>query len=339
MERVVGICLIGAGRAGMIHAINFQSKIPQARIVAVVDPSEENSTNACKELGISKRFSDYNQALQEDSIEAVIVATPTKYHKEVAVAAAKAGKHILCEKPMAMDEFECDEMIAAAKENDVQLHMAFMRRFDSSFIQAKEMIDNGEIGDVVLVKSLTHGPSIPQRWQYDIGKSNGPLAEVNSHDIDTVRWFSNSEFASVYALAGNFRCPEAQDEYPDFYDNVIMVGSLTNGKQGFVDGAVSVRYGYDARVEVLGQKGIITLGQLHNDSVVVCNSGKTVSRPVVRSWRNLFKEAYLAEDVNFVESIIEGRPPRVTGVDGKMAVKVVKAGNSSITQKRIVHIE
>ena len=145
----------------------------------------------------------------------------------------------------------------AAERNNVQLHVAFMRRFDSSFRQAKKMVESGEIGDVVLVKSTTRGPSIPQRWQYDIAQSNGPLAEVNSHDIDTIRWFSESEFKSVYAIAGNYRCPEAKEEFPDFYDNVIMIASLTGGQQAFVDGAVSVKYGYDARGDSR-REGVIT---------------------------------------------------------------------------------
>ena len=339
MAKEIGICLIGAGRAGMIHARNFQGKIPQSRVVSVVDPNIETAERACRELGISQYYTNVEQALEDKSVHGVIIASPTRYHKEIALAAAEARKHILCEKPMAMDEDECDEMIRAAQKNKVQLHMAFMRRFDSSFIQAKKMIDSGEVGDVVLVKSLTHGPSIPQKWQYDITKSNGPLAEVNSHDIDTIRWFSGSEFQSVYAVAGNYRCPEAKDEFPDFYDNVIMVASLTGGRQGLVDGAVSVKYGYDARVEVLGEKGVLTVGQLHDGSVVACSQGSDVTRPVVKSWRNLFAESYLAEDMNFVTSIIEGKSPQVTGVDGKMAVKVVKAGNTSITEKRIVHLE
>ena len=88
------------------------------------------------------------------------------------------------------------------------------------------------------MKSLTHGPSVPQEWMYDIRKSNGPLAEVNSHDIDAARWFVGSEIEEVYAIGGNFRCPQAVQKYPDFYDNVAMVCRFEDGRQGFIDGAV-----------------------------------------------------------------------------------------------------
>ncbi len=121
-------------------------------------------------------------------------------------------------------------------------------------------MEAGEIGEVVLVKSLTHGPSVPQEWMYDIRKSNGPLAEVNSHDIDAARWFVGSEIDEVYAIGGNFRCPQAVQKYPDFYDNVAMVCRFENGKQGFIDGAVSVGYGYDARMEIVGTSGVMFVG-------------------------------------------------------------------------------
>jgi len=167
--------------------------VPHARIVAVADPVEEAAKAACSELEIDRYETDYRRLLEDDAVDAVIIVTPTKYHCEIAVAAAKAGKHILCEKPMAMTVEECNEMDRAAKENGVKLQLAFMRRFDASFMQAKKLVDEGAIGDVVMVRSNTRGPSIPKPWMYDISKSNGPLAEVNSHDIDTLRWFTGSD--------------------------------------------------------------------------------------------------------------------------------------------------
>jgi myo-inositol 2-dehydrogenase/D-chiro-inositol 1-dehydrogenase/scyllo-inositol 2-dehydrogenase (NAD+) len=229
-------------------------------------------------------------------------------------------------------------MIKAADQNKIKLQIGFMRRFDESFIHAREVIDSGEIGDVVLVKSLTRGPSVPQSWMYDIDKSNGPLAEVNSHDIDTLRWFTGSEFKSIYAIGGNFRCNEAKSKFPDFYDNVILNTSFINGMQGSIDGAQGVGYGYDARVEILGTKGVIFLGQTHEQTIAVCSKQKGIVRPFMNSWRNLFKEAYLSEDIHFIECISNDETPRVTGYDGKMAVKAVRAGNLSIKENRIVQL-
>lgn len=335
----VGICVIGAGRAGMIHAVNFRSRVPNAQLIAVADPVEAAAQAAYKELEIPKYYLDYKQALENDDIDAVVIVTPTVYHREIAVAAAKAGKHILCEKPMAMEETECDDMLRAAGQHKVKFLMAFMRRFDESFMQAKEAVENGDIGDVVLIKSNTRGPSVPQKWMYDIDKSNGPLAEVNSHDIDTLRWFSGSEFKNVYAIGGNYRCPEARAEFPDFYDNVIMNASFINGMQGTIDGAQGVSYGYDARVEILGTKGCIFLGQVHEKAIAVCNKENGMVRPIMNSWRALFRDAYLAEDIHFTDCVLNDKAPKVTAIDGKMAVRVVKAGNRSIKEKSIIELE
>lgn len=338
VDKKIGVCVIGSGRAGRIHMKNFAWGIPQARLAAVVDPVEEAAASAKKDFEAAHMYLDYRQALENPDVDAVVVVAPTIYHHEIVMAAAEAGKHILCEKPMAMTVEECDDMIAAVDKNGVKLQLGFMRRYDTNFMAAKEKIDEGAIGEVVLVKSLTHGPSIPQRWQYDIAKSNGPLAEVNSHDIDTLRWFTGSEFQELYAIAGNYRCPEAKAEFPDFYDNVVMNASFANGMQGAIDGAVSVRYGYDSRTEVLGTKGILFVGTLKDNTVVVCDHESGVASPIIKSWRNLFTEAYLREDTDFIDCITEDRQPKVTGLDGKMAVRVVNAGNQSILEKRPVSL-
>ncbi len=336
----IGICVIGSGRAGMIHAMNFAKNVPGAVLLGVVDPVEEVAKSAAEELGIGTYYLNAEQALSNPDIDAYVIVSPTKFHVDTAVMLANEKKHILCEKPMAMTVEECDRMNEAAKRNNIKLQVGFMRRFDSGFCRAKEMVDAGMIGDVVMVRSNTRGPSRPRPWMYDIKKSNGPLAEVNSHDIDTMRWFAGSEFRQLYAIGGNYRCEDAREEYPDFYDNVVMTASFVNGVQGMLDGAQGVGYGYDAKVEVLGTKGCIQLGSLKGDHVLLCSSEtREGTYPLVESWRNLFKDAYLNEDTAFVNCIFQDTEPKVTGHDGKMAVKVVNAGNKSITEKRIVTLE
>ena len=340
IEGKIGVCVVGAGRAGMIHAVNFMKNVPGACLVAVADPDETVAKKAAAELGLNTWYLSYEQALENPAIDASVVVSPTKYHMEIVKAIAAEKKHILCEKPMAMTMAECDQMIQAAEKNNIKLQIGFMRRFDDSFRHAKEVIDSGEIGDVVMVRSNTRGPSVPRPWMYDIRKSNGPLAEVNSHDIDTMRWFTGSEFESLYAIGGNYRCPEAKKDFPDFYDNVVLNASFENGAQGMLDGAQGVGYAYDAKVEILGTKGCIYLGNLRGDNVLVCRSEtKSGTYPLVESWRGLFKEAYRNEDISFINSILNDVQPEVTGYDGKMAVKVVNAGNTSIIEKRIVKLQ
>lgn len=327
----LGIAVIGSGRAGMIHARNFAAGIDGARLVAMVDPVADARAAALAELGIEKGHADYRDALADPSIDAIVVVTPTVLHREIVVAAAAAGKHVLCEKPMAMDSAECALMIAACETAGVKLQIGFMRRYARDFVAAKAALDSGRIGEPVLIKSLTRGPSVPQPWMYDIAKSNGPLAEVNSHDIDALRWFAGDDMAEIYAIAGNYRCPEARKEFPDFYDTVSMTVRFAKGAQGMIDGAVSVGYGYDARLEVLGTKGVLFVGSLEESSLVVCSAADSLLQtPAVRSWRTLFIDAYREEDAAFVRCILEDSAPSPSGRDGQKAVEAVVAGNRSI---------
>jgi myo-inositol 2-dehydrogenase/D-chiro-inositol 1-dehydrogenase/scyllo-inositol 2-dehydrogenase (NAD+) len=163
---------------------------------------------------------------------------------------------------------------------------------------------------------------------------------VNSHDIDTLRWFTESEFSSVYAIGGNYRSPDARAEFPDFYDNVVVSAAFANGCQGAIDGAQGVGYAYDARTEILGTKGCVFVGRLQDKSVVTYTADSHAGTySTVPSWRQLFEPAYLAEDIAFTESIANDTPPFVTGKDGLMAVRVVNAGNTSIMEKRIVECD
>ena len=338
MQTSIGIGIVGSGRAGMIHARNFARLVPGAHVAAISDPVAAARTAAQQELGNVRDYPDFGALLDDSHVQAIVIAAPTALHREVAVAAAERGKHVFCEKPMGMNVTECDEMIAAAAKSGVVLQIGFMRRFDASFCTARERAQAGEIGEIVLVKSCTHGPTYPKPWMFDLAQSNGPLAEVCSHDIDSVRWFTGSEFADVYAIAGNYRTPEARASHPDFYDQVLLTARLTNGSQGCITGAQGVQYAYDSRVEIVGTHGLITIGNLDAGTVVVCTRDKQLRRPSVVSWTNLYREAYLAEDIEFVAAIREGRPALATGLDGRAAVAVVNAGNRSILERHAVSL-
>jgi myo-inositol 2-dehydrogenase/D-chiro-inositol 1-dehydrogenase/scyllo-inositol 2-dehydrogenase (NAD+) len=165
---------------------------------------------------------------------------------------------------------------------------------------------------------------------YDLEKSNGIIAEVNSHDIDSLLWFTGSAIARVYAEAHNFKCPEAREDYPEFYDNVVACFRFTSGAIGTVDGTCPAGYGYDARLEVLCEKGVIFVGSAQEHGVTTITAEGHVQGEAVRSWRSLFREAYEAELAHFVGCILEDREPRVTGRDGLRAVEAVIAVNQSI---------
>lgn len=337
-QKKLGICLIGCGRAGMIHARNYKNKVENARMVACVDAVEAAAKAAAEEMGIDKYYTDYHEILNDPEVDAVVVVAPTDLHKQIVIDCAAAGKHIFCEKPMAMTVEECDEMIEACDKAGVKLQIGFMRRFDASFREAKRLVESGAIGDLVQIHSNTRGPSKPRPWMYDIKMSNGILAEVNSHDIDAVRWIADSDIESVYAVAGNFRNPEAKEQYPDYYDSVLMNGTLKNGVHFCIDGAAYVQYGYDSKMEIIGTKGKINVGRSDKEFVHCTTVEGGTTTPFINSWMTLFIDAYLAEDTSFVNVVLNDTPVEVSGVDGRMAVATVEAGNCSITEKKIVTV-
>ena len=334
----VRVCVVGVGRAGMVHATNFKDNVPGVLLAAVVDADLELAEEKAKDLGVGLFFSDLHQALDRAEIDAVCITTPTFTHAEIAIEAAEAGKHILCEKPMAISLDEADCMIQAAKEAGVKLQIGFMRRFDPPFVTAKERIEGGEIGRPMVIRSLTRGPGLPPRWACDPRTSNGMLAEVNSHDFDTIRWLADGEFERIWAETSTLKCFDLKEEFPNFYDNAIVSVRLKNGTLGIVEGGCPVDYGYDARAEILGSEGVILIGELQDRAVTTCTKQAGVVTSTFRSWRNRFRDAYIAEARHFVECILQDRAPLVTGHDGRKAVEAVLAANESVRSGRPVSL-
>jgi myo-inositol 2-dehydrogenase/D-chiro-inositol 1-dehydrogenase/scyllo-inositol 2-dehydrogenase (NAD+) len=327
---MVKICVVGAGRAGAVHAYNFRHNVPEAALTALVDANTEAALKLGRDLGVQSCFPTLEDALSQVEFDAVCIATPTFTHASLVQTAAEAGKHIFCEKPIALTLEEADRMIEATQKAKVVFQIGFMRRFDPVFAIAKERIDAGAIGEPLMIRSLTRGPGLPPPWALQVSSSNGFLAEVNSHDFDTIRWLSGSEFQRIYAEAGNLKSPQLKADYPDFYDNAVVTFRMENGTLAIVDGSCPVEYGYDARAEVLGTRGVMLIGELQDRSVLICTKERGVTSSNFTGWRERFRQAYLEEVRHFVECISSGQKPKVTGEDGRKALEGVLAANRSI---------
>ena len=335
----IRVCLVGAGRAGKVHASSLTRSIPAGELVAAVDPVRKALDATSDEFGVEARFESLEAALDWGRFDAVVITTPTFTHRSLAVPAAEAGKHIFVEKPMALSLDECDEMIAAAGRHGVVLQIGFMRRFDPEFAAAYERIQTGEIGQPMLIKSLTHGPGLPPPWARDLKTSNGMLAEVNSHDWDCVRWLMGANPERVYAEVANFKGAAHQVDTPNFYDNVLVNIRFESGGLGSISGICPCEYGYDARVEIVGERGIIQIGEMKGQAVVVCTDrDHGLVTPIYRTWPERFAWAYIREMEHFLHCIRTGTPPRITGADGRWAVACVLAGTRSFLEERPVRL-
>jgi myo-inositol 2-dehydrogenase/D-chiro-inositol 1-dehydrogenase/scyllo-inositol 2-dehydrogenase (NAD+) len=258
----------------------------------------------------------------------------------LASLAAEHKKHVFLEKPMALNLEECDEINREISKNFVFLQLGFMRRFDPEFVDAARRIEAGEIGQPMMVKSNTHGPGLPPPWARDLRTSNGMLAEVNSHDWDTTRWLMGSNYERVYTEVANFKGAANNVDTPNFYDNVLVNLKFESGGLGMISGICPCGYGYDARVEIVGDKGIMQIGKLQGQSVVVCtNRDQGLIHPISRTWPERFAWAYIYEMEHFVHCIQNETPPRAGGEDGRWAVAGVLAGTKSFLEERPVYLK
>jgi len=340
MSYPIRVCLVGAGRAGRVHAKSLVHYLPTASAVAMVEPDPANRDLTREQFGIETWFATLDEALDQAEFDAVVITTPTFTHMALAVRAAQAGKHILLEKPMALDLAQCDAIMAAAEVSGVVLQLGFMRRFDPEFVAAAARIEAGEIGQPMLIKSLTHGPGLPPPWARDLKTSNGNLAEVNSHDWDTVRWLMGSDPERVYVEVANFKGPARGVDTEHFYDNALVNLRFENGGLGSISGICPCDYGYDARVEIVGEKGIMQIGELKGQAVVVCTDrDHGLVTPIYRTWPERFEWAYVREMEHFVSCIASGVRPKVGGADGRWAVAGVLAGTRSFLEERPVTLK
>jgi myo-inositol 2-dehydrogenase/D-chiro-inositol 1-dehydrogenase/scyllo-inositol 2-dehydrogenase (NAD+) len=329
--------MIGAGRVGKLHSTTICQYVPEAQIVALVDPATQTLEEAGREFDVENRFSSLEEAIDQVDFDAVAITTPTFTHCEVAVLAAQHKKHIFLEKPMAMTLSECDKIIAATKKNNLILQLGFMRRFEPEFAEATRRIHAGEIGEPMMVKSLTNGPGLPPAWANDLKTSNGMLAEVNSHDLDCVRWLAGSNIERIYVETANFKGEERGVTTEHFYDNMLASIRFESGALGNISGVCPCDYGYDARVEIVGKKGIMQIGQMQGQAVIVCTDREHgLVTPISKRWPERFAWGYIFEMQHFIECIQTETKPQVTGEDGRWVVAAVLAGTRSFLEERPV---
>jgi myo-inositol 2-dehydrogenase/D-chiro-inositol 1-dehydrogenase/scyllo-inositol 2-dehydrogenase (NAD+) len=325
----VGVLVVGAGRAGMVHARNLAEGVTGGRLVGVADPSDAARSQAAADLGDVRSFSDPLAAVTGDGVDAVVIASPTFTHADVAVAALEADRFVLCEKPLASTLVDAQRIVAAERASRATLLMGFMRRFDAGMLRVAERIAAGDIGQPLLVKSTGRGPGLPPEWALDPNRSGGLLAEVNSHDVDTVRWLSQQEPERAYAVGRAAKRPDVAERYPGFVDTIVVTFELSSGGIGVVDGACPADYGYDARVEVYGSEGLLFAGDPRSGAAVLVRADGARDDPF-RSWRDRFADAYRAEARHLVAVARGDEQPRTSVDDGVRALEAVVAANQSL---------
>jgi len=333
MEKV-NIGVIGVGRIGRLHARNLKYQVSGARVLAVADILEKSAREVASQLEIPIAEKDYRILLENVDIDAVAICSSTDTHAQIISEAAEAGKHIFCEKPIALDLNKIDQAITAVKKAGVKLQVGFNRRFDPSFKKAKELVKNGTIGTPHLVRITSRDPEPPPISYIKV--SGGIFLDMMIHDFDMARYLLDQEVVELMAV-GSCLVDPAIGEAGDI-DTAIVTLKYENGVWGTIDNSRKAVYGYDQRVEVFGSEGCIMVGNLRSTEVTVNGAQDTKSDKTLYFFIERYKQAYLDEMEEFIKCIKENKEPSVGGFDGKISVQMGYAAKESLSKRSFVKL-
>lgn len=343
MSRKVKWGIIGCGVISHCHGDALQI-IDNGELVAVCDIIEERAVAVAEEYGAKKIYTDYHELLADDEIEVVSICTPSGMHGEMCKEAAKAGKHILCEKPMEITTEKLQDVIEEVEKYPVKMGCIFQRRCDNKFLAVKEAIDSGRFGKLVLAdaylkyyRDQAYYDSGEWRatWELDGG---GALMNQGVHGIDLLLWFAG-EAESVFA-----RCA-TQVRDIEVEDTAIASIQFKNGAIGNIEGTTSVYPAQDTRIELHMEKG----------SIIVSDAG-------ILQWSRLDDESDVAPEIkepvfaikddptklpttshivplsDMADAIINDRKPAITPREACKAVEMILAIYKSSNEHREIKL-
>lgn len=328
MSRRLRVGVVGVGAMGRLHAEHLAARVPSACLAAIADVDLTTAREIGERLGVTA-YQSLGEMLAETQSDAVLIATPRRYHVPMIIESAAAGKHIFCEKPVASTLEQADEALAAVKASGVVLQIGFHRHFDPGFAAARNAVAGGGVGQVQVMHLTARDPV------WDGTKSGRPaedlVLETTIHDLDMARYVGGSDVESVHALA----IPAGEQ---GMVEGVLLTLRLANGVLATVDNHLRSPYGYDQRIEVFGTGGIVLVEN------VPANTTRVTDRTGVRGalplhfFAERYETAYIAELASFVETVSAGGTPQVTGEDGREAVAVAMAALQSLREGRPVTV-
>jgi myo-inositol 2-dehydrogenase / D-chiro-inositol 1-dehydrogenase len=327
-NKPVNIGLIGAGRIGSFHGETVARRLVDANLVAIADPAPGAAAKLSATLGVDHAYTDVAQLLAQPDLDAVVIATPARFHTNIVVQAAEAGKAIFCEKPMALTLEEADRAIAAARAANVPLQVGFNRRWDQAFAEGRAAIDAGKIGVPQLLRSLTRDPG-----PFGADPDRIPLwtifYETLIHDFDTLLWLNAAARpVEVYAAADALVRRDAKAN--GFLDTAVVTIRFDNGSIAVAEANFSALYGYDIRGEVFGSGGMVTMGDVRRSSMTLFDKSG-VSNDTWRRDTDHFVGGYTAQLASFVKAVRLGDfTEGPTGEDARRALSIALACIDSV---------
>jgi myo-inositol 2-dehydrogenase/D-chiro-inositol 1-dehydrogenase len=335
MSQPLRVAILGAGRIGQVHARAIAHRIPAARVVGVADPRLDAAQALAAELGIPEVSSDPAELIAHPEVEAVLVCSSTDTHADLVVQAARAGKHVFCEKPLDLDLARIDEVLAEVERAGVQLMLGFNRRFDPDFARLRALVAAGAVGRPEMLRITSRDPAPPPA-EY-VAVSGGMFLDMTIHDFDMARFLMGEEVVELHTTAAVLVDP-AIGEAGDV-DSAIISLRFADGALGVIENSRRAVYGYDQRAEVLGSTGRVANGNHAADSVRLSDAAGLHAPPLLDFFMQRYTAAYEAEIRAFVDAVRGGGAPPVGGHDGRMAVVLGLAAKRSLELGRPVAIE
>lgn len=297
----IRVGLIGAGWMGAYHARSIVLRIPGATLASIADPALETAREVAAELGGAQVTPDAADLFADPAIDAVVIAGPARFHAQLSIAAARAGKHVFCEKPGALDLEELARVEQAVSEAGVHWQIGFNRRYAADFLAARRDVAAGAVGTPQLLRSLTRDPgtgSIPHAArvpQWTI------FLETLIHDFDALNWYNpGAEPVSVHVAADALVEPSFKDA--GFLDTAVVTVRYSNSAIAIAEANFSALYGYDVRGEVFGSAGMVQAGRA-TETAAVRYRADGLSAETPRLNIELFHDAYTDELADFAEHV------------------------------------
>ncbi|RJP19043.1 MAG: gfo/Idh/MocA family oxidoreductase [Candidatus Omnitrophota bacterium] len=333
----VRIGIIGSQFIASIHADSIKRHVRGAEIVAAASPTPSHIDAFVKKFDIPNAFTDYRKLLDMKELDLILVGAPNHLHCRMVCDAAEAGKHVIVEKPFCLNLAEADEMIAACKSNQVQLMYAEELCFAPKYVRMKELLNEGALGDVILVKqSEKHdGPHAPHFWNVE-QSGGGVMMDMGCHAIEFFRWIVGRDVKvkSVYADMGTY----VHHEKTKGDDNILFILKFENGVTALAEESWVKKGGMDDRAEIHGTKGIAYANLLQGNAILTyseCGYGYAVEKAASsQGWTfTIYEEAwnygFPQELQHFVDCVRNDTPPQITGEDGRSVLEIIFAAYAS----------
>ena len=331
---MIGVAVLGAGRIGRIHAANVAAS-SRARLVAVSDAVPAAAATLAAQLGAAAS-TDSEAVIGRPDVDAVVIGTPSDTHIPLMLAAARAGKAVLCEKPLGDDLAQADAAIVELDRLGTPVMMGFNRRFDPTNARIRQAVDAGEIGDVRQVLITSRDPGMPPRDYLE--HSGGIFRDMVIHDFDTARFLLGEEPVELFATASRLVDPELVAAFDD-HDTVSVVLRTAPGRQAVITCCREAAYGYDQRVEVLGSAGMLQNDNTRPSTLRRSTADATdAHEPLLAFFLERYADAYRNEIEAFLAALDDGAPMPTSPRDGRQALRLAEAALESVRTGRSVQV-